>query len=388
MTQSMLATATARAARAAFGPLNLLAFGAKPDGKTDNAETINFALKVSAAQGQPLLVPAGCGKFAYADCLYAEDGAQLIGEGDESILFSLDPDRSAIRLRGAGGVVRRLRLTGVTPTVRNSARECKRILGETCTGFLVADVLIDSGNGSAIHMTDECGDGRIINNRVSGTLADSIHLTDRAHHILVQGNVIRNSGDDGIACVSYADQGAMVNHVIARFNDIRNNRGGRGMTVVGGSDVLYECNYIADNHGAAGMLFAQEESYNTFAAHNVHARRNTIHNCGSVEIDHTAVMIASGDTEKNSDVHVERNVVHFDPGFENCGGIRARSEDVRVTIDRNVIANATPPTRINYPDLVALIEYEDGPAGVPGRLEQDDNEQANRGARGTEPQRP
>lgn len=344
-------------------PLDITSFGAVGDGKTDNTKAIQYALQVGKAQCQSVLVP--CGVFNYSDVLESE--VPIYGEGDGSVLYSTDTDRCSIYVRGAGGGVRKLRLTGEIPTERTSNPESRRILVlDFASDFLIFGVTIDSGSGSGIFVYDDSHNGRVFNNRVSNTLADSIHMSGRCHHIIVERNVIRNSGDDGVAVVSYRDQGSVVHDIEARFNDIRDNKGGRGMSVVGGENVLYEYNYIANNRGGAGLIFAQEDSYDTFAARNVIARRNTIQNCGNPEIDHAAVMITT-DSEHNDSIHIDRNVVHFDPDVENCGGLRDRSEDTNIVFDSNVIANATPPYRINYPDNVRVVEYAEGPVGQPGK---------------------
>jgi hypothetical protein len=318
-----------------------------------------------------VIVPAG--RWRYADVLEA-DGVWFIGEGDASELYSVNTDRASIYLSGEDVGIRNLRLTGEKATERTSNPESRRILVRGACGFVVFNVLIDSGSGSSCFM-DGASDGQIVRCRFAGTLADSIHMSDKSHHILVAGNVIRNSGDDGIACVSYADQGGMVHHITARFNDIRNNAHGRGMTVVGGSDVLYEFNFIGDNRLGAGMLFAQEDSYNTFAAQNVIARRNTVQNCGNPDNDHASIMITSNSIPCDG-ITIERNVVNIDPDVANAGGIRCRSEDRNVTFDQNIVAGTDRPYRINYPDLVRLNLYSDGPAGMPqqGMQEVDDDQ--------------
>lgn len=349
----------ARADPRAGRPLDIRAFGASPD-NDDNAEAINYALRVGKVQRQPVLVPAGC--FRYGDVLEVED-TMLIGEGDESALYSTNTDRASVYVRGTDVGVRKLRLTGEKATVRTSNPESRRILvREGTVGFVVSNVLIDSGSGSSLFM-DGASEGHVIRNRFMGTLADSIHMSDKSHHILVMGNVIRNSGDDGIACVSYRDQGGLVHHITARFNDIRDNKHGRGMTVVGGSDVLYEDNYISSNYEAAGMLVAQEDSYNTFACKNVVYRRNTVRNCGSIDVDHTGIYVSSN-SERHENILIERNNVCFDDGFDNCGGIRVSDPEIDVVLDQNIVANGDPPYRINFPDVVRLIEYIDGPVGM------------------------
>ena len=106
-------------------------------------------------------------------------------------------------------------------------------------------------------------------------------MTDKASYITLENNRIENSGDDGIAVVSYRNDGGLVNHITARNNVIVNNKWGRQMSVVGGGQVLYENNHLENNlAGAACLYIAQEASYSTYGAHDVMARYNTLKTCG------------------------------------------------------------------------------------------------------------
>jgi hypothetical protein len=342
-------------------PLNIATdFGAVGNGSTDNTVAINAALAAGKAQARRVLVPPGT--FAYSGVLNA-NGVCLFGEGDASVLYSTNTGFAAIYLTGNGGVVQGLRLTGVTPTVRTPTNESRRIHAIGASNFLIDNVTIDSGSGAAIMCNDISSHGTISNNRCSNTLADSIHITDRSHHITIENNVIRNSGDDGVACVSYAPQGGLVNHITARRNDIRGNAGGRGMSVVGGSDVLYENNHMEDVSASAGMLVAQEDTYDTFAATNVVYRFNTIVNCGDPSIDHTAVLVTTSalDGPRHVNILIERNSVIFD--IANVGGYRANRPD-DVWFEQNVATGATPESRINFPANVTWVPYVSGPYGV------------------------
>jgi hypothetical protein len=327
----------------------------------DNTSALNAALATAKAQNKDLFIPSGT--YNYSGVLTA-DGVRMFGVGDSSVLYSTNTSAAAIYLRGDGGGVEHMRLTGITPTVRTSNNESRRIHILAASNFLINNVTIDSGSGAAIMVNDVSYNGTITNNRCSNTLADSIHITDRSHHILVEDNVIRNSGDDGVACVSYAPQGGPVNNVTARRNDIRDNAGGRGMSVIGGDTILYEDNYISNNVHGAGMLFAQEATWDTLSAKNVICRNNRIHNCGKPSIDHTALYISSSTAgPRNENILIQRNIVHFSPGVTNVGGYRASREEINTAFDSNLAHNATPVFRINFPATVLWTEYEEGSCG-------------------------
>lgn len=336
-------------------PLNIKSFGAT--GKDDTA-AINYACAVGKAQGQPVLIPAGT--WQYSDLLNL-DGIELYGEVDAtgvllSTLWALNPMRAAIMLTGSSGV-RELKLSGVKPTARGTTRESCRIVAVGCSGFAVNLIEVSTCAGAGIRV-DNSSHGMIENCRLTGTLADSIHITDRSSYVTIQGNAIDSSGDDGIAVVSYQNQGAMCSNISATGNRITNNVGGRCMSVVGGSDILYQQNYMSGNANAAGLYLAQENSYQTFGVHKVVASRNTIRNCGNAKTGHYAVMLFSDGKEANTDVTLERNVIWQD---DARGGIRAFGPLTNVLLDQNVVV-ATPPTQVVAG--VVVKQYTDGAVGV------------------------
>lgn len=334
-------------------PLNLKSFGAT--GVADDTAAIAKALAVGKAQRQPVIVPAGT--WNYSDVLNV-DGIELYGE-EGATLHSLNTDRAAIFLRGTDVGVRGLRLTGVAPAKRTSPYETTRVAAIGAVGFWIEDVTIESGSGAGIAITRASKNGRIERNRVSGTLADAIHVTDRSSFVTILDNTIERAGDDGIAVVSYRSQSTPCNNITAHHNRISANVGGRCMSVVGGSDVLYEFNELRGNAGGAGLYLAQEKAYDTLALKNITARRNTIANCGNKAIGHFAVMLFAN-AEKNENVRLERNLIVQD-GVR--GGLRVYGDQVGIALDSNVCSNAAPAEQIVTPNVL-VTPYAGGAVGV------------------------
>jgi hypothetical protein len=327
----------------------------------DNTAALKKALLDAKAQGRSVFIPAGV--WAYSDCLDVE--GELYGDGDESVLFSLNPDRAAIFLRGVGARLHSLRLSGVAPTIRKPNFEVKRVVAFGASNFSIIDLLIDSGAGAGIMVTRSSRHGYIARNRITNTLADSIHITDKSSHILIEHNEAWECGDDGIAVVSSRPQGGMVNNITARHNKIRNQRSGRGMSVIGGEDILYEHNTIENNIHAAGMILAQEANqYNTFPPHRVTLRRNTIRNCGNRTLGHRAIHLSNGGTEAGTELLIQHNLVYqdnLDP-TTGVGGIRVSGPFVGVHLDQNVIV-ANEPYSLKTPG-VTKTAYISGPVGM------------------------
>jgi parallel beta-helix repeat protein len=334
-------------------PVSITAHGAKCDGADDHA-AITRAISAAKAKALPVLIPAG--SCAYSDVIHL-DGVKLTGTGDASALFALNPLRSAIVLQGTGAEVRSLRLTG-NATARGSTRESSRIVAHGATKWMVDGVLIDNAAGAGIR-SDNSSNGTVSNNRITGTLADSIHITDRSSYITVTGNTIRNSGDDGIAVVSYKPQGGVVHHVTAKGNTISDNKGGRSMSVVGGSDVLYEGNRMTNNVGAACLYLAQEASYNTYPVSRFVGRYNTLATCGNPAIGHAAVMLFTSGTagDSNTNVTLTRNDIS-----QAARGIRVFGSNTGVVLDSNKIDSPQP--LVIQIEGVRVVPYSTGLAGV------------------------
>ena len=329
-------------------------FGAKCDGATDDAAAITAAIASAKAKGQPVLLPA-------ATCAYGAvltlDGVKMVGRGDASTLWALDASHEAIFLRGSGAEVRNLKLTGVKPSARAAPWEGVRIVAFGASNFVIDNVTIDGSTATGIQTARSATEGVISNNRISNTLADGIHITGQASYITIVGNVIQGTGDDGIAVVSYQRDKGLSHHITALRNTISDNKGGRGMSVVGGSDVLYEQNRISNSGRYACLYLAQEDAWKTLPISNVVARNNTLSNCGSAITGHAAVMVFA-DSAANAGVQILRN----DIAQSGQSGIRMFGLNNDVTIDGNRVSGARQALQL--PTGVKATPYSAGTVGA------------------------
>lgn len=338
-------------------PLDISNFGCIPDGKTDNIAAIRSIITSAKKQNQPVVVPAGV--FAYGD-IFDLDGVELYGLAG-AVLYALNPERSAIFLKGSGASLSMIRLGGVQPKARGNTRESCRVVALDATSFQMVSITVDTCAGAALR-ADRSSNGVIRGNYVADSLADSIHLTAMSNHIDVISNVIDRSGDDGVACVSYQGDGGMVSSITARGNVIHDNKGGRCMSIVGGKDILYENNFMSNNLKAAGMYFAQENAYKTFGVHRAMARRNTILNCGNPAIGHSALMIFSDGFEANDNVTFQRNLIQQTGLID---GVRVFGLNKTVLIDQNVVSTAGRAYNVTQSPEVIVNLYSNGAVGVP-----------------------
>jgi parallel beta-helix repeat protein len=340
------------------GAIDIRTTGAKCDGSFDNTAAIASAIAAAKAKRVAVYVPAGV--CAYGDVIRL-DGVRLVGAGDTSVLYALNPGREAIYLFGSGAEVSLLKLSGRKAGTRQSAWEATRITLFGTTNFVIDNVTIDGSAAAGIQTAQSANNGRITNNTIRDTLADSIHMTDKASYITLENNRIERSGDDGIAVVSYRRDGALVNHITARNNVILNSRWGRQMSVVGGSQVLYENNQLENNlAGAACVYIAQEASYSTYGAHDVVARYNTLKTSGGSSTGHGAVMVFSDGQEANTNITLTRNdiVQNGPPGIRVISAL-----NTGVRVDSNRVQGASPALDITSPG-VTVIPYTSGTVGA------------------------
>jgi len=351
------ASTTTTTAAPPAGAIDIRSTGARCDGSFDNSAAIASAIVSAKAKRVAVYVPAGT--CAYGDVIRI-DGVRLVGAGEASVLYALNPSREAIYMFGSGVEVSLLKLSGRKASTRTPNWEATRISLFGATNFVIDKVSIDGSAGAGIQTAWSTNNGRITNNTIRNTLADAIHMTDKASYITVEGNRIEAAGDDGIAVVSYRRDGGLVKNITARNNVVLGNKWGRHMSVVGGSQVLYENNHLENNLAQAACLYiAQEASYATYAAHDVVARYNTLKTCGGAATGHGAAMVLSSGEETNTNITLARN----DIVQNGQAGIRVLSDyNTGVRLDSNRVQGASPALDIRSAG-VTVIPYSSGSVG-------------------------
>ena len=217
------------------------------------------------------------GKGAILHSSNPADGGVLI-EGDDVAVYGFTLNQDSVRRLGtpwAGGLsvfdgraARRRRVLGTIlqgNTINHAA--AAGIFLYKARYFTVAGNTVFRSWADGIHATGGSSDGRIVHNSVS------------------------ENGDDMIAIVSYAGE-RNVASLAARYrnwstddldrniyvagNKLSDTYWGRGIAVVGGSDITIENNDISRTPTAAGIYLLRESSYATYGDHNILVRRNSI----------------------------------------------------------------------------------------------------------------
>lgn len=316
--------------------INLLDEGAKGDGTTDDTQAINAAAKKAAsAENGILFVPSGH-TFVHS-ALVVLDGVEMLGCGETSLLLATNPNKSVIVLRGEGPRLRNLAVeVRLGDTKRQTGPDQQKVWIDGASSFWVDAVHVKNSASAGIFNRGGVGSperySRITRCLVENTLADGIHNTGNAHHVLVEGNTAKNTGDDCFAVVSYKE--TLCHDII-----IRHNKGSignaRGITVVGGADVLIESNEIADKD-AAGILIASEESYQTNLVERVTVRNNRISGCPAKITAQGGIYIGGRTGFPVTAVLLEGNQIKDSP----APGIRLGSISQQITLRGNQITNS------------------------------------------------
>jgi Pectate lyase superfamily protein len=187
-------------------------------------------------------------------------------------------------------------------------------------------------------------------NHVEGTLADGIHVANGpntdlgrqlwSENVIITNNTVKNAGDDKIAVVSYERpykpkhpsfspwRGAqLINRNIIIANNIveggNPNYRGRGITVLGGRDIVIDGNIIYSGCATmmTGILVQAAPNFAMFRPHRIMISNNRVYGNQMKEFaeDHGAIKIFAADS-----VDIVGNMLDWGP---NTYGIRLRTTD-------------------------------------------------------------
>ena len=271
---------------------------------------LSRALAWLAANPQPAIVTAGV--YKASNVLDVPAGADLVLSG--VTIVPTNPAASALRLRGSGtkltfSGVCRIGAAGSTNSRLGNA-EAAGIELEGASNFTItADALTIEGVAQdAIFVYRATHDGVVAGNITAiNTGADSFHVTDRSYNLDFQAKLLSiGSGDDGFAVVSYLENGVPVKNIHWHDVTVRNQRDGRGVSVVGGQKVTVD-HFDVDGSAGAGVYIAAEPQYDTFGVDGV-TMTGKIRNPDTEHVHNANVMIYSaqdGQSIANASVTVD-----------------------------------------------------------------------------------
>ncbi len=269
---------------------DVTSFGAVGDGSTDDTAAIQRAID-SMDAGSAVRFPAGM-TFCHDDVLVVRTaGTQLLGPGT---LRATREHRSALQIRAADVTVDGLVLSIEKTSQRWSTPAQHKLMLAAYDGIVVKNVRVE---GSAAAGVFCLGTSNFVLQglQVSDTRADGIHMTDGCHDGLVEAPVVTRSGDDAVAVVSYLDDAKRCEKITILSPRVRTTTGGRGLSVVGGHNVIYRDIDVADSFAAAVYVACEGGPSVTYPSEGVRVIGGTITGANTDSaIDHGAVLVYSG----------------------------------------------------------------------------------------------
>lgn len=238
-------------------------------GGADQGDALQAAIDGLQA-GQRLVLSPG---VYVVGRVLAMRGEQVVVSGYGATLVATNPDQQAIMMTGKNSTLVGVTLNGIGSERLESATSAKvAVDGE---GIQVLDVNINGGASAGIFVSRGSSIA-LVGNKVTGTLADGIHITGSSHDVLVQDCSVTATGDDMVGIVSYQRDGAVTQNVYVTGNYLAGNAWGRGVAVVGGANVTVTGNWIEGVQKAAAVMVAQEDGYRTADVTNVLIASNSI----------------------------------------------------------------------------------------------------------------
>ncbi|MGL4576260.1 MAG: glycosyl hydrolase family 28-related protein [Burkholderiaceae bacterium] len=283
-------------------------FGAKPDDGVDDTDAIQRAVD-ALKPGEWLVFPKGV--LNHSKSIWVRTPGVTLWASD-SRLHATNPRDQAVILAADGASIYGFTLSAVTnqrghaPWESRIAVFSKVEATEPLKDNVVrGNRIIAAGAPGTPEANSATSAGIFVyrakrflvaENTVQRSLADGIHVTGGASDGRVVANVVRETGDDMIAVVSYLGKGDwtsesaqsvsddlvsrkqlnLVSNVLISRNDVSGQYWGRGISVVGGRDISIRNNVIERATMAAGVYLAREVGYMTFGLKNVLVEGNTI----------------------------------------------------------------------------------------------------------------
>ena len=284
-------------------------FGAKPDDNIDDSAAIQKALD-TMKPGETLWFPSG--RYLMNRSLLVRHPGLTIS-GDRATLHATNPDDLSLIIQADDTTVSSLTFTAITNGRRTATRHARiAVSGDLPSGYrrirntVIRDNRIVNADGPGTPGANSASTAGILilhaerflvtGNTVARSLADGIHITGGSRNGRVLNNVVRETGDDMIAVVSYSDSGSPARNTATKLTkawtanvESRLNRNilisgnrvsgqyyGRGISVVGGQTIAILRNTIENVPVAAAILLAREASYQTFGVENVLVEGNVV----------------------------------------------------------------------------------------------------------------
>ncbi|NHC07550.1 right-handed parallel beta-helix repeat-containing protein [Azonexus fungiphilus] len=218
------------------------------------------------------------GYYTQGECLtVGGKGIYLVGYG--VVIEQVNPDSQCLVISGEGNALIGFRLDGNAISRGNSTKQAAVVVKGK--GSLVIGNRISRSKSAAIWVQG-AENYKIYGNYIDHSYSDGIHQTEGSFNGVVKYNHTYNTGDDGISVVSYSSSG-LVHDIVIENNIVTNVKWARGISVIGGENVVVRSNFVNGTGRAAGIIVSREESYRTRGVRNVTIEGNFVSGVSMIE---------------------------------------------------------------------------------------------------------
>ncbi len=356
---------------------DVVRIAATADGSTNHQTILANALGATKSRPTLLILPPATGTYRYRNILAMAANTYLCGYG-----ATMEPQgdgtssneawhNTAIKPNGSNAGVFGVRMLGHANALskwperfETNQGDIPKKDGTYAPGSAFDDAWFNI-SGSNVIIKDVQGYGSITgfircpntnnllfeNNKIQRTHSDSIHITRNSTNITARNNSIFEAGDDAISCVAY-DSTPGPSNILVENNHIHGGRT-RGLTVVGGRNVLHQ-NNIVKRTILAPFLYAASDSHSTPSVIGCICRDNLIYRGGRLKANHShnGVAVASFSySGRRVEVDITNNKASTLGEWYSAGGGGGGAEFVRRgggTIDITETGNSVTALNANH----------------------------------------
>jgi Pectate lyase superfamily protein/Bacterial TSP3 repeat len=249
--------------------LSVADFGADGSDANDDTTAIQSCVTDAKAQGKHVWLPPGT---YYQSASITIDGISFLGAGMwHTALIATPASLNQLRPAGTGPRIADVYLENTAQSERGPSGYAVLNSG-TVTNWTIENVWITHTiTGPWVGGSN----GIVRGCRIRSTFADGIHTN--GSDLLIENNHIRGTGDDGIALYSQTASPEPVNtDCTARFNTVIATYWGQNASRGGGTNMVFEDNYLADNARAAAFSITHSTVFPVNPSVGGSFRRNTV----------------------------------------------------------------------------------------------------------------
>jgi uncharacterized membrane protein len=309
-------------------------YGAGGNGVSDDTAALQRAFD-SAPDGSTVLLS---GTYAHSDVLHLRKaGLHVAGTGT---LLATQESRSSVWIE-ADNVLLDGALTIATAhtSTRWGAWEQMgvRVLGHQ--GIVLRGVTVVGAAAAGIYVGDHAGGFVLDHDIVRDSRADGIHMTGGAHDGRVIAPTTVNTGDDGVAVVSYSADGLPCHDITVTSPRVLGTMWGRGLSVVGGTRIRETDIRVERSSAAAVYVGAEGSPWFTAAPQDVTVDGGVIVGANTdAGVDHGAVLVLGGANGPS-------------PTDITIRGLAISDTRASATRDIGVITYGTAPVNVELDDM-------------------------------------